>query len=180
MGYCQCPFTLTILSKKMKTLLLPGANPRTIEWLNELTNELNIVHFKSNLHKYVFWQEVDADKYVNREVSNLSSDHYGLVIAKSFGSLVLLEATLDKQVTWDKAIIFGVPLKITESTKFNFDGFKILKDNSILIVQQRDDILGKAEELKNYCDENLLVIDGSDHQYEQFHLYKDEVVNWLK
>lgn len=166
--------------KKMKLLLLPGANPKTIAWLESLTQALNINPTKSYLHKYVFWEETDSTKTIKKEASGIPTNHYDLVIAKSFGSLVLLEATTEKQISWKRAIVFGIPLKIVKDTKFNQAGFSILKKENILVVQQKNDILGAAHDLQQYCSNNLKTIEGSDHQYDEYNLFKSEVSNWLK
>ena len=78
----------------MNLLLLPGANPKTIDWLETLTLELSLKPTESYLHKYIFWEEPDSIKTIKTEVTGIPTNHYDLVIAKSFGSLVLLEATI--------------------------------------------------------------------------------------
>lgn len=164
----------------MNLLLLPGANPKTVAWLEILTQELSIKPSERYLKKYAFWEAPDLMKTIKKEITGIPKSHYDLVIAKSFGSLVLLEATIENQISWERAIVFGVPLEIVGDTKFNQTGFSILKEKNLLVVQQKNDILGAAHDLQQYCSNNMIIIEGSDHQYDQCNLFKTEVSRWLK
>ena len=76
--------------------------------------------------------------------------------------------------------MFGLPLKIVKDSKFNQAGFNVLRNENILVVQQKNDILGAAHDLQQYCSNNIKIIEGSDHQYDQYNLFKTYVSSWLK
>lgn len=164
----------------MKVLLLPGVNPKTETWIRELTHHFGISTNQSCLHRYLFWENPDQSKSLRQEIENLPKDHYDLVLAKSVGSLVLMQATFELHLTWDKAIVFGIPLKIIEETNFNIDALSIVRDKQFYIVQQIDDPLGPVIHIKEYEPFNICSIEGSDHQYDIFELFSQDVFSWLE
>lgn len=164
----------------MNILLLPGANPKTVDWLKRLCIELQLNIENCVIHKYSFWKVQEQDRSLPKEVSSIPKQHYDLVLAKSLGSLILMEAILTRQISVGQAVVFGIPLKIVNDTRFNKDAFKIMADKFFFIVQQENDILGSVSELQQHSPVNLLTIEGSDHQYEKQELYIDTVNQWVR
>lgn len=163
----------------MKTLILPGANPATIQWFEELTPQLGISDDSTLVHQYMFWQGKNEKKHIGTEVAQLPSEPFDLIMAKSIGSMILLQGIKEQKLTFKKALIIGIPLNISQDTGFDTESLKLLTNESVFVVQQKNDKLGAASGLTEYNPTNLVVIEGSNHLYNSFHLYVPQCIKWL-
>lgn len=163
----------------MKTLILPGANPSTIQWFEGLTQKLGISGESTTVHRYAFWSGQNDQKDISTEVALLPPDPFDLIMAKSIGSMVLLHGIKEQKLQFKKALIIGIPLDIAPETGFDSEALKLLSDESIFVVQQKNDKLGAASGLTGYNPANLLIIDGSNHLYNGFDLYVPQCIKWL-
>ncbi len=165
----------------MKILLLPGVNPATIDWLHFLTEKLSLAEADTVLNNYQFWSAPDEEKSLSREVANLPGDDFDLIIGKSLGTLILLQALYEKRIVCNQALLIGIPSAvIDQKADFKPESLELLKGDDIFIVQQVNDQLGPANMLEPYAPSNLLVIEGNDHLYESYDFYVDDVLQWLK
>lgn len=163
----------------MKTLLLPGINPGTIEWISELAEELGIAPGESHIHRYSFWSDNSIEPDLTNEASYLPKDEYDLVVGKSFGSLIVMQAHLENRIQYDRAILLGIPIKSFQKRSISQEALSLLQDDKIFVIQQRNDKFGMIEELGENKPVNLLTIDGDDHLYNNYELYVDQVRRWV-
>lgn len=164
----------------MKILLLPGVNPATIEWMNRLIAKLPLAGSDTTLNEYLFWAENESDRSIAREVANLSPGTFDLVIAKSLGTLICLQALAENYNRFKRALLIGIPWQIIDQTDFAVAALSGLDNRNVFVVQQAGDKLGPADGLKKaYAPVNLTIIAGDDHLYESFELYIDQVSRWL-
>ncbi|THB74071.1 MAG: hypothetical protein D6B25_14145 [Desulfobulbaceae bacterium] len=164
----------------MKILLLPGANPATIQWLSDLCDQLDLPAHDRETHSYSFLEKPDEPKSINHEVSLLNQSHYDLVIAKSLGSFILLQGLHERIISAERSLIFGVPLDIADDVGFDLAYFGAADHNNILFIQQINDKLGKADKLAAHVTRNLFTIQGKDHMYNSHHLFLKHISGWLK
>lgn len=163
----------------MKTLLLPGINPETIEWITELTERLGLDKNKSHIHRYTFWSDDTIKPELSNEASYLPDEKYDLAIGKSFGSLVLMQAHLEKRMQCDRVILLGIPIKSFNKRSIPPEALSLLQDDKAFVVQQKSDKFGTVGEFGENTPVNLLAIDGDDHLYIDYGLYIDQVGRWL-
>lgn len=165
----------------MNTLLLPGVNPATVEWLDLVVHKLELDTKHPFPFEYSFWSEEGGKPSLEKEINRLPNRVFDLVIAKSFGTLVLLQALLEERIRCDRAILFGIPLKVAVDVKgFQAtEAFSQLADASFFLIQQQEDKLGRAEQLSVLNPANLLTIPGSDHQYNELDHYIAHSRSWL-
>lgn len=165
----------------MNTLLLPGVNPATVEWLDLVVHKLELDAKHPFPFEYSFWSDNGRKPNLEKEIHRLPNQPFDLVIAKSFGTLVLLQALLEKRLSCHRAILFGVPIKVAADVKgFQArEAFERLADSSFLLIQQQEDKLGHARLLSELNPANLLTIPGHDHQYNELNHYIEKSKNWL-
>lgn len=165
----------------MNTLLLPGVNPATVEWLDLVVDKLELNSKQSLSFKYSFWSDSNRKPNLQNEIGRLPAQSFDLVIAKSFGTLVLLQALLDDRISCAKAILFGIPIKVTANVPgFQAEeAFSQLGDPAFFLIQQQEDKLGPAEQLAELQPANLLTIPGNDHHYNELEHYIEKSKSWL-
>ncbi len=164
----------------MKTLLLPGVNPATVDWLHLLREKLALADSDTTLNSYRFWSDPDGSKNLSREIANLPADEFDLIIGKSLGTLILLQALYQKKIACRQALLIGMPLaNIGTKPDFQPTCLELLENDNIFVVQQRHDKFGPVELVTRYSPANLLVIEGDDHLYDVFDLYVADVRQWL-
>ena len=128
----------------MNILLLPGANRNSLYWFSELQQQLDIANHSCSKHSYSFWQNVNTEPNLNREISQLPTLEFDLVIAKSLGTLIFLQAAAHSLLSAKKALLIGIALRIAEQTKFSSVSLKLLQNPNLQLVQQRSDKLCPA------------------------------------
>lgn len=163
----------------MKTLLLPGINPGTIEWITELTDKIGLDVEKSRVHRYTFWSDDTIQPDLSNEASSLPDEKYDLVIGKSFGSLVLMQAHQEKRIQCGRAILIGIPIKSFEKRSIPQAALSLLQDDNAFVIQQKKDRFGHVSEFGDNRPANLLAIEGDDHLYDAYELYINEIRRWL-
>ena len=156
----------------MNILLLPGANRNSLEWFTQLQQQLSKNH-------YSFWQNDNAESSLDHETSQLPKLEFDLVIAKSLGTLVFLQAAAHSLLSWNKALLVDIPLLIAVQTKFSPTSLKRLHNPNLQTVQQRNDKLCPYVELPLHRPNQLLPIAGSDHKYDNFSLYAKACKQWI-
>jgi len=130
----------------MNILFLPGASRDTLTWFSQLQQQLHLSHhncIKNNhscsKYNYRFWRNNSNEPNLSYEISQLPNLEFDLIIGKSLGTLVFLQAAANSLLNWKKALFFGIPLRLVEKTKFNEKSLKQLQNPNLHIVQQRND-----------------------------------------
>jgi hypothetical protein len=160
--------------------LLPGINPGTVEWITELAGKLDLDIGKSRIQHYTFWSDETIQPDLSYEVSFLPDEKFDLVIGKSFGSLVLMQAHMENRLQCERAILLGIPIKSFAKRSMPKDALAFLKQDSAFVIQQLNDKFGNVSEFGVNKPANLLSIEGDDHLYDAYDLYLDDVNRWLE
>jgi hypothetical protein len=163
----------------MKILLLPGVNPATTEWLHSVVDKLGLQAASPQIFTYSFWTDKDIKPHFDTEIARLPDQHYDLIVAKSFGTCILMQALSSQKLQCNKALLFGIPLKVLPQINFQTNALQILKERHIFIIQQQNDKMGSVEELAKLSPAHMLAITGNDHQYKDYDLFIRQTTHWL-
>ncbi|MCJ8339589.1 MAG: hypothetical protein MJK10_14060 [Pseudomonadales bacterium] len=166
----------------MNILLLPGTNRNGLQWFAQLQQQFRNMRISNHsclTDNYSFWQNDNAEPSLEHEISLLPTLEFDLVIAKSLGTLVFLQAAAHSLRHWKKALLFAIPLRLAEQTKFSPTSLKLLQKPNLHTVQQRNDKLCPCIELNIHQPKHLLQIAGSDHKYDGFSLYAKTCKQWI-
>lgn len=166
----------------MNILLLPGANRNSLEWFAQLQQQFGNMRISNHsclTNNYSFWQNDNAEPSLEHEISQLPKLELELVIAKSLGTLVFLQAATHSLLSWKKALLFGIPLRLAEQTKFSPTSLKLLPTPNLHTVHQRNDQLCPCIELTLHQPKHLLQIAGSVHKYDDFSLCAKTCKQWI-
>jgi len=151
----------------MKILGLPGVNPVTLDWMRSLLAALSAPDDEISIREYRHWREgVDADR--GFEASRLEGLAADLVVAKSMGTLVAVEAWREFAFRPRRALLIGCPLR-----GHGRDGYAALKtfagEVPSLFIQQTDDPVGGfaalAAAMAPVAGARLAEVAGDDHAY---------------
>jgi len=170
----------------MNILFLPDASRDTLTWFNQLQQQLHLGHqncikknHRCSKYNYSFWHNDSNQPSLSHEISQLPGLEFDLVIAKSLGILIFLQAAVGSLLSWKKALLVGIPLRLAEQTKFNKESLNLMQNPNVHIVQQRNDKLCPCNDLIIYQPKYLLQIAGSDHNYNDFSLYANTFTAWI-
>jgi hypothetical protein len=151
----------------MKILGLPGVNPATKKWLQDIIIALGEDYRDSKILEYRHWSDKDnAD--IGYEASCLENVSVDLLIAKSFGTAVATQAYDSFNFRPKYAVLIGSPLK-----RHSLDDYSLLNKfvDSVptLFIQQTADFVGSYKELKevvrNLQNAHTKEVPGDDHVY---------------
>jgi hypothetical protein len=151
----------------MKILGLPGVNPVTKTWLQDLINALGEDNRDSKILEYRHWSD-NGNADISYEASCLENITVDLVIAKSFGTAVATRAYDSFNFRPKYAVLIGSPLK-----RHGQDNYSLLNKfaDSVptLFIQQTADIVGSYGNLKevvrNLRNARTREVPGDDHVY---------------
>ena len=163
----------------MKTLRLPGSSPATVDWIQRFSIELNLPRATTSTHTYDFWSREGAKPDLAKEVARLPKGKFDLVIGKSLGTIVLLQASFLGTLHFDRAILVGIPMKSLSTGRLDMKTLELLQSETVHVVQQKDDPFGSLNTFNAHIPMNFLTIEGNDHQYNDFSLYAADVAAWL-
>ena len=153
----------------MDVIGLAGNNPATKAWMQSLLDALPTASPDSFVVHYGHWH--DGSRYdVAREAARLHAATPDLVLAKSLGVVVALEANAQRGFVPARAVFMGTPLRL-----FGEDQYEALRAFvqvvPTLLIQQRDDSTGTHAALDASLPERgmarLVEVPGSDHAYPQ-------------
>lgn len=160
----------------MNILALPGISPKTERWATNLLNELTGPDRTMTVQRYTHWDCDNPEQCLDLdgEVQRLANSPVDLLIAKSLGVIIGLQAGAKKLITPGKAVFIGTP--VTSFTENNLDLRQLTASLAvpILFIQQKNDIVGSAASLKAAIDGlamvELVEIPGDNHQYKDLKL----------
>ncbi len=168
--------------EKKQIILLPGNSKVNIPWLEDTKNVLDKTYNIKEI-RYNHWEsdlEINFDDELTK-LKNISSNMKNyFVVAKSIGSIITLLGINRNIIDPEAVVILGFPLNLIK--KENYDVLPLIKDNiKVLVIQQKNDILGKSEQVKKYLPSyiDIIEIPGEDHFYSDIELIKPIIDNYL-
>ena len=163
----------------MKVLFLPGASPETSHLASGLFNTIPAVTVELTVVEYQFWGN-KSQPDLNRELAHLQEECYDLILAKSAGCLLFLEAAARSVFSFKKAILLGAPLHLATQVGIGTDATRHLADQRVCLIHQQNDRVCPASELKRFNIYKLHLIPGSDHLYTNYRQYAGLVQKHLQ
>ena len=160
----------------MNILALPGISAKTERWATNLLNELAAPDRTMTVQRYQHWDCGDAEQCLNMtgEVGRLQGCAVDLLIAKSLGVMIGLQACAQGFITPQRAIWVGTP--VTSFRESNLDLRQLVASLNIptLFIQQTDDVVGSCASLRAAVVDiplvELVEIPGNNHQYKDLKL----------
>ena len=151
----------------MYTIGLAGNNPTTEAWMRSLLDALPNSHAKSYVLHYGHWE--DGSRYdVAREAAKLQDTEPDLVLAKSLGVMIALDAYARRDFGPRRAVFMGTPLTLFGEADVARLG-RFVQGVPTLLIQQRDDRTGTHAALEECLPEGaigeIVEIPGHDHAY---------------
>lgn len=165
----------------MKIHVLPGIDPKTEQWANNLIKQLGTADGSVTVQRYLHWESTDIPVQRNKEIERLKGCSMNLLIGKSLGVGLGLRACIKGIIKPEKAIFIGTPL--TSLLKQGHDLKSMVKDAGVpsLYIQQKEDPLGGAASLQNTLpDSRIVEVPGGDHQYMNIELLVNHIQKWLQ
>lgn len=157
--------------KNKNILILGGNTSNNLEWINKFTKEFKKDNKVKNI-KYSHWntdKELDFELETNKVLTELKEFNNYTIIAKSVGSIISLQAISNNLIKPDNLIILGLPLMYIRRKEIDIN--KLLNDSltktNIIIIQQKDDPIGKYEEVKSLISKDIKTISIPGH----YHIY---------
>lgn len=163
----------------MKILGLPGRDQATVAWLEQLLPAIGEGDHHVTLPEYRHWNTSQPpDPQYEADQLNLTGTD--LVVAKSMGTMVLLE--LCQRTPQPKAVVLiGVPL-VAYSEKQRLELKALVSGLPCLCIQQSEDFTGSYQQLVELLDghgADLVEVAGSDHVYSDTAQLAASVNAWL-
>lgn len=158
----------------MEILGMPGIKPATANWMSDLFVALGEPCSGFRIANYRHWAE-NCKADVNYEASCLENASPGILVAKSFGTVVSSYAFSSFNFRPKKAIFIGTPLQ-THSR----DSYRLLETfvstTPTIFIQQTADFLGSYQELsgaiETFNNARAVEVPGNDHAYSKIELLK--------
>ncbi len=151
----------------MKILGLPGVNPVTKKWMQELLLALGGDPFDSRMQEYHHWSE-NSDADIDYEASCLNEAFVDLVIAKSIGTFISTYAFDAYNFRPQTAVFIGLPIRRHSSNNYELLS-KFVEAVPTLFIQQTSDFNGSYSELSKVVQAfpNAIITEvlGDDHIY---------------
>lgn len=170
---------------KKNLLILGGYSKNNISWLKKFKNEFSKDYKVCDIF-YEHWtsdNEFDFDielKKIEKAVFNIQEYN---IISKSIGSIITIIGVSKKIIKPKKIIILGYPLKLINEENLNINSLikEIEKEVEILIIEQKDDPIGKYINVKNELDYiNIIEIPGNNHFYDDINIIKPLIDKFLE
>lgn len=162
----------------MKMLGLPGRDPATDQWLQDLLGRLVGAGSDSNVHGYRHWH-VAGDPDITYEAGLVADQRVDLVVAKSLGTMVLLAAA-QQGFQPSAAVLIGVPVRA-----YSDDQLQALQqfvgERPCLCIQQAADFTGPFRELEQVLggsNTTLVEVAGDDHIYSDTAELATQIEAW--
>ncbi|MDD4643518.1 MAG: hypothetical protein PHW90_00560 [Bacilli bacterium] len=172
--------------KKKNVLILGGNSKNNIAWIHKVrkvftrdykVNEICYDHWKNN-------NEINFDVELKKleKITHDIKDYY--IVSKSIGSIIALIG-IEKQIINPKGIvILGFPLKYLQKINLNIKQLlnNVINETEILVIQQKNDPIGKCEEVIKELPANIRVIEipGNHHVYSNMNSIKPLVDQFFK
>lgn len=165
--------------KNKNILILGGNTSNNLSWINKYTKEYQ-KNNKVKSIKYDHWNtnnKIDRELELNKVITELKEFNNYSIIAKSVGSIITLTGIERNLIKPDNLIILGLPLLYIKNNEIDIISLleKAKKETNIMIIQQKDDPIGKYTEVKELVPKDIKVIEipGHYHIYGNIKIIKD-------
>ncbi len=153
----------------MDIIGLAGNDPATEAWMQSLVDALPTASPGSFVVRYGHWD--DGSRYdIAREAAKLQATTPDLILAKSLGVMIAVDAFAHRGCEPARAVFMGTPLRLfgdVESDRLR----TFVQGVPTLLIQQRDDRTGTYAALEACLTERVVArmveIPGHDHAYPQ-------------
>ena len=155
---------------------LPGRNSETYRWMSKLL-DVALPYMEHRVARYRHWQCAGEYGDVAHEARSITINRPAAVVAKSFGTLVLLQAYEQLGFRPSHAVLIGYPLRhAVESQRQALVSF--VREVPTLAIQQSEDFTGSFAELNALVAGRARTIEvpGSDHEYQDV----DQLAGWIR
>ena len=156
---------------RKKIIILGGNNKSNISWLKKMEK----VYSKDYDVISIYFDNWTLNSDINFDIElkkliNITSKHKDyIIVAKSAGAILSLQAIATRKIKPKKTIIMGIPLKYANSKKIDIKDLILRASfkSKILVIQQKYDPEAYAKELKEILPENIdfKEINGNHHTY---------------
>lgn len=160
----------------MNILALPGTNPKTAGWATNLLNELAGPERIMKVQRYKHWDCEGSEQCLNldEEVQRLQDCAVDLLIAKSLGVMVGLQACAKGYINPHRAVLIGTPVIDFRQSALDLRQLTANLAIPVLFIQQTSDIVGSCASLRAGVGDvamvQLVEIPGDNHQYKDLKL----------
>ena len=163
----------------MKTIILPGFSLKNKDWA--YAAKYNLPEIEIMVHEWFHWiTESDSDFSIEQEVSRLNIKEPINIIAKSIGTLIVVNMLKqNKENKINKIIFNGIPLN--DLKEEDFEVYKVLKDfdlDKTLFIQNEEDIHGNHKEVSEFLKKinpkvKVISKPGDTHEYPYWDEFRD-------
>jgi hypothetical protein len=169
----------------MNIFALPGISPKTERWATNLLKELEAPDRTMHVQRYRHWDCGDTEQCLNLqdEVLRLQGSAIDLLLAKSLGVMIGLQACSKGLIAPGRAVFIGTP--VTGFRENNMELKQLVAGLNIpaLFIQQTSDIVGSCASLRgeiaDIAQVELVEIPGDNHQYKDLKLLARHIKRWL-
>ena len=169
----------------MNIFALPGISPKTERWATNLLQELAGQDRPMTVQRYKHWDCGDEAQCLDLdgEVQRLAGAAIDLLVAKSLGVMIGLQAGEKKLITPARAVFIGTP--VTSFRENNLDLRQLTASLAIplLLIQQTNDIVGSCASLREAVADlpmvQLIEIPGDNHQYKDLKLLARHIKKFM-
>lgn len=172
----------------MKTLILPGFSTKNKDWAYEMKKIIES-KFSIEVIEWGHWSTGNIDfanwnEWIENEIPRVLNQFKGEkvnILAKSIGTLVVMNILKLKPNVANKLFICGIPLHdIEETDKLKYKFLKNFSKDKIICIQNENDNHGTYEEVRAFLNEinpeiKIISKPRDNHEYP----YPEEFINFL-
>ncbi len=168
----------------MKIQVLPGISPKTEKWAENLLRELALPASEAAIHRYSHWECADEQcLQLKNEIERLRGTKTELLIGKSLGVIVGLQACQREVIAPQRAILIGTPVISCVEENLDLHGLAAALAVPALYLQQKEDVVGSCELLRKHVGSvekaTIVEVPGNNHQYKDLKLLVRHIRKWL-
>lgn len=168
----------------MKILGLPGRNPQTGPWMEKVLKAIDVEGSEKITQYYAAWKSGGSQADPKQEVDIAASHKPDLIVAKSIGSVIAVNAITKDRLSPKYQVFIGVPFKgLGEPQRKLFLDF-CNREKPTLFIQQANDPAGAyavmAEHLPKSEFNTLKEVPGADHKYDDVEQLGSIISEWIK
>ncbi len=167
----------------MEIFIVPGNNIKNKEWGELLKEYIAKKESTTNvfLHKYAHWEKgeemIDIEKEIERFSEKISKKKNFVVVGKSVGTMVCVEAIKRTKEVPQKTLLMGIPVTWAKENNFNIEDIFSNLFGQVVVLQNKEDPITSAKEAKIFLKEVGALKDiyfkevpGENHDYNDFKL----------
>jgi len=168
----------------MKIQVLPGISQKTEKWAQNLLRELALPESDAVIQRYSHWEcEDEQCLQLENEIERLRGTEVELLIGKSLGVIVGLQACRRAAIAPQRAILIGTPVLSCTEENIDLPGLAAGLAAPALYLQQKEDVVGSCELLREHIGSvekaTVVEVPGNNHQYKDLKLLARHIRKWL-